>query len=276
MYDKITFGNRLHQLRKLRWEQYKKNIQSNSEHNEKFQYCKTQEALANELGVERRAVSGWESGSNFPSLDNLIKLCDLLESNIYYLLGADDCAELPPISLASHISGITPEIIKYGLENPEYLDCLNYFMDPNNCSALFNSVTLTAWKKYVIETNLSNLSDNLKDVLVETFDNFYAITSLPDVPENAYTNFLSTAILRVFPSLDNNEDELKDFAKSCLPIKLYNGICDAENKIKYDKFVSCLANYTFKPLTHHLHMELQKAKLAKSFIKLFENYLETE
>ena len=36
----------------------------------------TQEELAEQVGVSRRTVSRWETGSNMPDLDVLMELCD--------------------------------------------------------------------------------------------------------------------------------------------------------------------------------------------------------
>lgn len=272
MYDKQQFGNRIYELRKMRWKQYKESSHGDPAHKDKFASCKTQEALAEKLGVERRAVSGWETGSNSPSLDNLVKLCDLLECNVDYLLGASDYAEVSPIALASHFSGIAPEIIRYGKENPEYLDCLNYFMHPDNCSALFNDMTLTTWRRYIINTRLSDLSNPLKDVIVAAFNDYYAFTSFDEISKDTYTKFLFKAISRAIPDLNN--DKLKKLSKSCLPSDLYEKFYSTKRKINYNDFVSCIADYTFEPLTQRSYLELQEAKLAKSFIKLFKGYLE--
>lgn len=272
MYDKNQFGKRIHELRKLRWTQYKSSKQGEPEHKDKFACCKSQESLAEQLGVERRAVSGWETGSNSPSLDNLVNLCDLLDCNIDYLLGANDYAEISPIALASHFSGIAPDIIRYGKENSKYLDCLNYFMHPDNCSALFNDITLSAWKKYVITTRLTDIANPLKEIIVNAFNDYYAFTSFENTSKDTFANFLSAAILRNISDVDGSK--LIDLSKSCLPPDLYKNLCKTEPKINYNDFVSCLADYTFEPLTQRSYLELQETKLSKSFIKLFESYLE--
>ena len=48
----------------------------------------TQEVLADQLGVSRRTVSRWETGSNMPDLDIIVLLADYYESNfhLYYTL----------------------------------------------------------------------------------------------------------------------------------------------------------------------------------------------
>lgn len=274
MYDKLKFGNRIHELRKKRWEQYKASENDKNNHNRKFVYCKTQGTLAIELGVERRAVNGWETGTNSPSLENLVKLCDRLECNIDYLLGANDYAEISPIALASRFSGIAPEIIKYGKEHHEYLMCLNHFMHPDNCSALFNDITLATWKKYIIDTRLADLKSPLKETIVKAFNDYYAFTSFPNISIDTYKDFLSTAISKEFPDLNTNDNKLKELTKSYLSLNLYKKIFGEKHKINYNEFISCMADFTFEPLMQRSHLELQESKLSKLFIKLFEDYLE--
>ena len=53
----------------------------------------SQEALAEQLGVTRQAVSKWETGEGKPDIDNLLPLAKLLHTTVDYLL--DDSAEEP-------------------------------------------------------------------------------------------------------------------------------------------------------------------------------------
>lgn len=48
----------------------------------------TQSALAERLGVTYQAVSNWERGTSLPDISNLSVLCDLLELDLYQLVGA--------------------------------------------------------------------------------------------------------------------------------------------------------------------------------------------
>ena len=46
----------------------------------------TQEQLAEQLEVSRQSVSKWESGSSFPEMDTLLRICDLYDVNLDTLL----------------------------------------------------------------------------------------------------------------------------------------------------------------------------------------------
>lgn len=47
----------------------------------------TQEKLAEQVPCKRETVTQWESGKNIPPLDALIRLCDILQCDITFLLG---------------------------------------------------------------------------------------------------------------------------------------------------------------------------------------------
>ena len=46
----------------------------------------TQEQLAEQLNVSRQSVSKWESGTSFPEMDTLLRICDLYNTNLDTLL----------------------------------------------------------------------------------------------------------------------------------------------------------------------------------------------
>jgi len=49
----------------------------------------TQEQLAEQLGVSRRTVSRWETGSNMPDLDVLMELSDLYTVDLREILNGE-------------------------------------------------------------------------------------------------------------------------------------------------------------------------------------------
>lgn len=132
MCDKNEFGKRLTKLRKERWKQYKDNQGLTINPYEKFACCKSQETLAESLGVERRTIGKWELGTSIPTIDKVADLCELLECSIDYLLGATDLIGFTPAVIASHYSNIDINIINRAIADANYRDFLNYFMHPDN------------------------------------------------------------------------------------------------------------------------------------------------
>ena len=49
----------------------------------------TQKELAEQIGISQKSYSHWETGKNEASLENLIKLADLLEVSIDWLFGRE-------------------------------------------------------------------------------------------------------------------------------------------------------------------------------------------
>ena len=69
--------------------------EQNREFKENFAFYRKQKGmlqktLAENLGVSTSAVSSWEGGINFPRLDTIYKICDVLEISIGQLLGIDE------------------------------------------------------------------------------------------------------------------------------------------------------------------------------------------
>ncbi len=50
----------------------------------------TQQAMSDALSISLNGYQKYEQGERFPPLDTLVKIADLLETSIDYLLGRDD------------------------------------------------------------------------------------------------------------------------------------------------------------------------------------------
>lgn len=61
----------------------------------------TQNTLADQLGVTYQAVSNWERGASMPDISNLARLCEILELDLYKLVGASQSRELTEELLSS-------------------------------------------------------------------------------------------------------------------------------------------------------------------------------
>ena len=268
MYDIEKLSKRIRNLRKNR---YKKYQEQKTEKSKKYACCKSQEALAEALNVERRTIMLWESGKSQPSLNHLIELCNLLDCSILYFLGGYDDTEMDAVAMAAHYSGISSKIISYGLENPEFLECLNYFMDPKNCSSLFNEATLSYWKAFMISQELSEIEKPFKDKVFNIFSEFCAVMPYDKIEIKEYTEFLMEKLpensFSVSAKCSDNKISLKD-SLSFIKYREYV----PNSHFKYSEFINYLANYTFKPFFDIAKLELQKDKLAKGFIDLFEKY----
>lgn len=254
-YDINMLSNRIKEMRQLREE--------------------TQQSLSDKIGVKRQAIINWEKDNSTPSLENLVDLCETLDCSMDYLLGSVDIPEIEPVSKASHYSGISAEIIRYGIDNPDFLDCLNFFMRPNNSANIFNSLTLSTWKKYWIDSSIEEINGELKEKLISFYEEYISITPFDSVNKKTYKQFLETKLPRETISLSVNKTNTCFNIKRCVSLATYqNFIKDKE--FNYSTFISYLVDHTFEPLSHKTMIELQKHKLSNMFVELFTKYLNKE
>lgn len=276
MKDIENIKTQLLKLRESRYKLYTDNKGIKDNPYAKYACCKTKESLAREMHLDRRTIGKWERGEAIPTIENLIELSKILNCSVEYFLGTgNEPAIIASIEEAAHYSKISQSIIKYGLENPDYRDCLNFFMLPENCSSLFKESTLCAWKKYNIASNLSEIKSPLKEKVIEAFNEFNAVTSFDKNDINKYKNFLRLKFpsdsLYIGKSIKKNAVGIN--IKLSLPLTKYIGLVTPDNTINYDEFINYLADYTYDALIQNSILELQKFNLAKAFVDLFTKYL---
>lgn len=91
-FDRKSFGERLKHLREEKG-------------------C-TQQDLANQLGISRNTISGYETGARIPDLDTLAMLCDVFQVTADYLLcfsdekGDTDYIAISPPGKKIHVNKI--------------------------------------------------------------------------------------------------------------------------------------------------------------------------
>lgn len=277
IHDNKVFGERLTKLRKQRWEEYKLNQDKKDNPYEKYACCRTQDSLAAELGVERRTLGRWELGTSVPPLDKASELCNLLGCNMDYLLGAVDLKGSSPILLASRYSGISTDIITYATENSDYKDCLNYFMHPNNCSKLFNHITLNAWKDYLSEHEFDFITDPLKSFVENIFYQYQAFTPFSEYSLDSYKQFVIDAIPTNSITFSSRKSDKRLNVNPCIPDAVAEKLSlSSKNKKSYDAFIDYIVACSYETLNTKALLEVKKNELAKSFIKLFEGYLTSD
>lgn len=269
MYNTKEFPSQLKKLRKNRWELY----ENFEEIYEKYKCCKSQETFAECLGVERRTISSWENGNTLPSIETIVLICDILDCPIEFLLNKFEIPETAPISNASLYSGISTEIIREALENPEYLDFLNFFMHPENCSSLLNGITLSNWKQYWINTTLKTLNETLKKRITDIFKDFIKTTPCYKITERSYKTFLKSKLPEASLSFASKQSKTEITIKVKETLEIYTKVV-LNGAFDYFSFIDYLAKQTYMPLIQAELLELEKSKLANSFIDLFTKYLD--
>lgn len=272
IYDKYLIGKRIKEIRTNRFTLYKT---SNDKKHTKYSYCKTQEALADKLNIERRTVGSWERCDTIPSLENLINLCEVLDCNIEYFLGADEIPYINTVSKASYFTGINPEIISLAKEDSDYRDCLNFFMLPSNCNELYNSITLSAWKQFWINDNLDKIKNPLLEIINKAFDKFYLSTPTENINPDTFKKYLVEYLPEdklIFT--ETGDDKSYVYIKDCLSLLQYKDFiskCTKDNQ--YIFFIDYICSLSFNSLQNKIYLELHKKKIADKFISILNNYL---
>ena len=277
-YDISVLAENIKSTRKLRKSQYNEYLQNSDllpKEYEKYASCVSQSSLADAVNVSRQTIIDWEKGNTYPTIDKLIQLCKVFNCNPDYLLGFIKNPVIEPVSTAHFFSHISSEIIDYGLKNEDYLDCLNFFMLPENCASLFNEVTLSAWRKFWIDSSLSNIKNPFKDEVLKAYAEFTAVTPITDISKKTYADFLRKRFpeKKLILKARNKENGNGYIIKGCFELVDYNSFFD-DKVFNYQKFIQYLVDTTFEQLSHNALIESQKIKLANAFVNLFTRYLE--
>ena len=276
IYDITKLPERIKKIRHLRSQQYKtyiKNPKYISSEYKQFEACRSQESLAEAIKVKRQTIIDWEKGHTSPSIENLIQLCSVFNCNMDYLLGSIDTPITEPVSIAHYFSKISSEIIDYGLKHEDYLDCLNFFMLPENCASLFNDVTISTWRKFHTDSAIADIKSPLKEDVIKAHDEFTAINPIQKITKSSYKSFLEKKFPRQKLILSKEQSSNGYRLKSCFQPIIYQNFFDGK-EFNYTTFINYLVDNTFEQLSQNALIEAHKMKLSKLFIDLFEKYLE--
>lgn len=236
----------------------------------------TQQTLADEIGVKRQAIINWERKKNtIPSVENLIDLCYALDCSMDYLLGSVDTPEIEPISKASHYSGISADIIRYGIEHSDFLECINFFMHPKNSASIFNSITLIAEKKSWMELSINEIKGELKERIFLICNEYILSTPPDEISKKTYKSFLEQKLPREKITLKADRTNSKLFIKQCISQEEYQKFF-LDKQFDYASFINYLVEHTFNSLSYITMLEIQEYKLAKDFVNLINKFLDTE
>ena len=190
-----------------------------------------------------------------------------------YLFGLVETPITEPVSIAHYFSHIDSSIIKYGLENDDYLDCLNYFMRPENCASLFNDITISAWREYQKNSSLDDILSPLKEDIIRIHDEYSAITPIQKISKDTYREYLEKKLPKEKLYITKTPIENGYILKNCFRRIIYHKFFDGK-EFNYSSFINYLAENTFDSLSQSILIESKKNILAKRFVELFEKYLE--
>ena len=115
----------------------------------------SQETLGKELGISGKQISNYEKGTLTPPIDVLLKLCDIFNCELGYLLGENDYASgtkfntamvnslglnTDTISSICHLTGNDRTCIHFGYESTDYRRILNSFISAPSFASLIEAI----------------------------------------------------------------------------------------------------------------------------------------
>lgn len=271
------FPKKLQELRKKRWSLYKDNQDKYPNPYEKFSVCQSQDTMAEALTVERRTYGKWESGKTFPTIDKVADICNILDCNIDYLLGAEKLVGFSQATIASHYSKIDIDIVDKAMNDSDYRDFLNYFMHPNNCYALVQSTTRCAWREHRADIESGKMEEPLKTLIADIFHSYQTFTSVTQYKEDSLREHIVSSLPQNRISFKPKKSDNCICISTCLSTQKINelGISNT-NPQNYHLLVDYLVDYCFNVLVTKEIIDTQKEKLGHLFVRMVEKFLEEE
>lgn len=269
-YDTSLFGERLRKMRETRkaeYLDYMKFVKGTKDEpkvrsKEKYKCCENQTAFADKLGISRQTVNSWENG-RIPPLDQLIMICGILDCSIDYLLGGVESELFGPIKVAHYFSGIKASIIEHCRSNPNYLDFLNYMMNPDKCQSMINTIEIINWRDYNSSIQIRDINNPLKDIIIQNYNYFISTTPIGKINIDSFRSSFNA-----MPQINT------EIIKDSLSAKLFETFLNSNGSFSYSKFTQYIANETFEPLRNYTNLETQKSILSKSFSDSLQQYIE--
>lgn len=142
---------------------------------------KNQSDFAVALGLKedsRQSVGSWENGIRFPSLDMFLKMCEIFECEIGYLLCEFDCKtrEETDIQKATGLSNKSiRKLFLFRTRNKEtnaffFNSPINSIIEHDSFVELLEAIKKHVWSFNENHYGIDDSSDEIKDTLSNTFN----------------------------------------------------------------------------------------------------------
>lgn len=163
----------------------------------------TQEELAKGLYVGRTAVTMWEKSDKkedgkkcgtLPSIDNMYRICNILNVDMDYLLGASDIKSQDTKTIAEtlNIREETVNTLKYNFEYGAIIDNIldENIVDVKILEEIQNRIKQIGRNFLLEEVLTTSFSSDFIKILRRYFNDFYFSTFPMDISEQSYAEFL--------------------------------------------------------------------------------------
>lgn len=166
----------------------------------------SQEELAEKLGVSRQSVSKWETGENYPSMQNIMCLCTIFKCNINELVHEDF------VDINSLDEEIKINAVKFKKDEQKKMKSISYFIYMFSKIAKYISVfaiviasTITIVSAYLLINTKVDIENNIVTICGENINyelngkvlkvkdennKVYKIKFDKELPESTFKNIL--------------------------------------------------------------------------------------
>lgn len=186
----------------------------------------TQEALAEKVGVSAKQISSYENGHQYPPMDMLFMLCEVLDCDLGYLLGQEDYKDVTLLRTSiENATGLTPKSLDtiIGIKNGmvgAYLPALNKLLSDKG-ALLSILIPLTRLEKLEQEKAARGKAlvnkygdEMIAEAMRRDLDRAIPPDD-PDAPE------IDKKLLKVMGELDKYIDESYEIDRIDIPVARY-------------------------------------------------------
>ena len=122
-------------------------------------------------------------------------------------------------------------------------------MNPDNCSALFNDITLTTWSEYLNHRILDEIYDPLKTLICNTFQRYQAFTPFKDYCSDGFKEELAIALPKSQMFFSQQKLGTGINIKACISADIYINLkLSPKNESSYDTLLNFLSREVYDAL----------------------------
>ncbi len=225
---------------------YNKEFISNKIKTERNKLKLSQSELGKMIPVSGKQISNYESGALIPPIEILIKLCDIFDCELGYLLGEEDYSSgtkldtlisnklgisNDSINSLCYITGESRDCIDFGHESNNYTRILNSFLTSDRLIEFIKSVNDLDHSYQTYNESFSKLEKNYGKENVEKGFEYYQ--SHTDYINDKNSDNLSDIFLKLLSDIDNVIDKNQEML---FTIKVQRYLV----RESFERFIDCL------------------------------------
>lgn len=225
---------------------YNKEFISNKIKTERNKLKLSQSELGKMIPVSGKQISNYESGALIPPIEILIKLCDIFDCELGYLLGEEDYSSgtkldtlisnklgisNDSIDSLCYITGESRDCIDFGHESNNYKRILNSFLTSDRLIEFIKSVNDLDHSYQTYNESFSKLEKNYGKENVEKGFEYYQ--SHTDYINDKNSDNLSDIFLKLLSDIDNVIDKNQEML---FTIKVQRYLV----RESFERFIDCL------------------------------------